>query len=106
MGATNPNAGGAPGGGGKGGMNRGPQANNGTAPMPRPSMSAWANMAQTSPSLASSGMPPQMTPPRQMPANFASMMQGRPLQGFGGAHQAPSPQQGILDIRNQMLFGR
>ena len=195
MGATNPNAGGAPGGGGKGGMgmNRGPGGNaqnnpGGRGPIsndngygnfgPNQNMSpmqAFANMGNTFQGLGSAGGNPINSTANSVGqsmggspmANWLSMARGAPgasafnlppsfggggnpnngmgrPDGFGGGgnltpinqaaqppqqyqpstgwvdgqpaqwaaqkaamnNPAPSPQQGILDIRNRMLYGR
>jgi hypothetical protein len=99
----------------------GPQANYGMSQSGgpgNPGMSAWANLGQTFNGLGSAGV-------SQMPmdrgyGDFGQ--QARP--GYGGrlpdsqvsfvgnrtpisqAVTAPSPQQGLLDIRNRMLYGR
>lgn len=130
MGATNPNAGGAPGGGGKGGMgmNRGPggnaQNNPGMGGGPQVSpMQAFANMNKTFQGLGSGGFgtPPSastqgLTPISQFGQNpqpyqpSTGWVDGQPAQWAAQKaamnNPAPSPQQGILDIRNRMLYGR
>lgn len=158
MGATNPNAGGAPGGGGKGGMNQnlrgpagnaqnnpgGPQANYGMGMNP---MQGFANMNKLGQGLGSGGYGggSQYTgmmdrAPSQTIQDLVRMERGfgnfggnqtpinqavqapqayQPSTGWVGGqpaqfaaqkaamnNPAPSPQQGILDIRNRMLYGR
>lgn len=184
MGATNPNAGGAPGGGGKGGMgmNRGPGGNAQNNPGGMPARPGYGGQlppgfSSTFGSIGSAGGYPPGAMPGPGPATWQTPPQGpqqtiqdlvRMEQGFGGQHgtpptastwgsrnpagrpdwastqgltpmgqfgqnpqpyqpstgwvdgqpaqfaaqrtamnnPAPSPQQGILDIRNRMLYGR
>ena len=114
MGATNPNAGGAPGGGGKGGMgmNRGPggnaQNNPGGYPPGMSPMQGWANMnklGQTpnfggnKPALGggldTSGMTPisaNLTPPTPQPQEpVGGYINGQPAQWHYQAEALKKP---------------
>jgi len=87
MGATNPNAGAgaAPGGGGKGGMSGTPMHN------------------------LTAGQPQKFSMPQPSYQPSTGWVGGQPAQWAAqkaAMNPAPSPQQGILDIRNRMLYGR
>ena len=104
MGATNPNAGGAPGGGGKGGMGQGQVRPGNGGPMGGMNpMQGFANMNKLGqgfgsagaygPSAGASQMPAQQGPAGAPMANWQSMMQKFPS-FLGGGHGFGMPTQG------------
>lgn len=105
MGATNPNAGAgaAPGGGGKGGMgmNRGPGQVSPLGPAATGGLTPMHNLT--------AGQPQKFSMPQRNYQPSTGWVDGQPAQWAAqkaAMNPAPSPQQGILDIRNRMLYGR